>query len=875
LKLEPTREAAIVEELSQRLEDYYAELLAGGATAAEACRQTLVELSGSEMLQRELRRLERQVAPEPIVLGTNRRTNMIADLWHDLRYGARMLMKKPGFTLTAGFTLALGIGLNAALFSIVNALILRPLPYHEADRLVQLWQRDRRQGVAESPVSNADFLAWRTQARSFASLTAHNVHNVRMAALAPGDGAVEVAGVFVASNFFATLGATPQLGRTFVPEEEQPKQSSVVIVSHQFWQSRLGARADVIGQTITLDEGPHIVIGVLRPDYRHPEAFFDRAAEIFLPLPLRADDHRHALRVIGRLQPGVTPEQAQAEITTIARQLEQAWPQSNPGWGAAVVPLAEQRSSKVRRALFVLQGAVGFVLLITCVNLANLLLARVTTRAKELAVRSALGSDQLRLIRLFLSESVWLAVLGGLGGLLLASWCVALLPALAPRELTTLGEVRLDGQVLGFTLLLSLLTLFFFSLAPMWQVSRTSLSEVLKDTPSAPRGNGLRSLLVVAEVALTLALLTGAGLMLRSMLYLYSVPLGFEAENLLMMQVSLPRSVPTQKVVSIYQQLPAQIEALPGVQSAALTSSVPLSGYLNFRKSFTVAGQPAPAPNDQPVVGLRFISPNYFRTMSIPMVAGRSFTEADTATARHVAIVNEAFVRLYLSGLAPLGQKLLEGEMTDEIVGVVSDFKYESLQTEAKPEIYVPHAQNGFGGMALVVRTRVQPETLTAAVQRAVWPVEKNVVLSRVMTMTELLADVTARPRFLLWLLSVFALVALLLTGVGVYGVLAYTVAQSTREIGIRMALGAEARDMLKLVLGQGMVLALLGVGIGLLGALALTRLLKTLLFGVSATDPLTFAGVAALLCVVALLACWIPARRATKVDPMIALRHE
>src|SRR6266545_6762504 len=402
LKLEPTREAAIVEELSHRIEDYYAELLAGGATAAEACRQTLAELSGSEMLQRELRRVERQVAPEPIVLGTNRRTNMIADLWHDLRYGARMLMKKPGFTLTAGFTLALGIGLNAALFSIVNALILRPLPYHEAYRLVQIWQHDRRQGVAETPVSNADFLAWRAQARSFASLTAHNV---RPAALSTGEGAVEVAGVFVASNFFATLGATLQLGRSFAPEEEQPDQSSVVIVSHQFWQNRLGGRVDVIGQTITLDERPHTVIGVLRPDYRHPEVFLDRAAEIFLPLPLRADDHRRALRVIGRLQPGFTPEQAQAEMTAMARQLEQAWPQSNSEWGASVVPLAEQRSSKIRRALLVLQGAVGFVLLIACVNLANLLLARVTRRAKELAIRAALGAGELRLIWLFLSES--------------------------------------------------------------------------------------------------------------------------------------------------------------------------------------------------------------------------------------------------------------------------------------------------------------------------------------------------------------------------------------------------------------------------------------------------------------------------------------
>jgi putative ABC transport system permease protein len=793
-------------------------------------------------------------------------------LWQDLRYGARMLLKQPGFTLIAVFTLALGIGLNAALFSVVNALILRPLPYHEAACLVQLWQHDRRQGVAETPVSNADFLAWRAQARSFASLTAHNV---RPAALSTGEGAVEVAGVFVASNFFATLGATLQLGRSFAPEEEQPDQNSVVIVSHQFWQNRLGGRADVIGQTITLDERPHTVIGVLRPDYRHPEVFFDRAAEIFLPLPLRADDHRHALRVIGRLQPGFTPEQAQAEMTALARQLEQAWPQSNSEWDASVVPLAEQRSSKVRRALLVLQGAVGFVLLIACVNLANLLLARVTRRAKELAIRAALGAGKLRLIWLFLSESVWLAALGGLGGLLLALWLVNLLPALAPRELANLGEVRVDGWVLGFTLLLSLLTLFFFSLAPLWQLSRTSLNEVLKDTPSTPRGNSLRGLLVIAEVALTFALLVGAGLMLRSLLYLHNVPLGFNAENLLIMQASLLRSVPDQKIVGVYQEMLAQIEALPGVQSAALTSSAPLSRHLNFRTDFTIEGQPAPAPNKAPVIGLRFISPNYFRTMGIPLVAGRTFTEADTSTAPHVAIVNEAFVRRHLSGLVPLGRTLRRGETTDEIVGVVSDFKYEGLQTETEPEIYIPHAQNGFGGMTLVMRTRVQPEHLTADVQRAVWQIEKNAVLSRGTTMNKLLADVTARPRFMLWLLGVFALVALLLTGVGVYGVLAYLVAQSTREIGIRMALGAETRAVLMLTLWQGMGLVLLGVSVGLLGAWALTRLLKTLLFGVSVTDPLTFVVVALLLALVALLACWVPARRATKVDPLIALRHE
>ncbi len=790
-------------------------------------------------------------------------------LWQDLRYGARMLMKQPGFTLIAVLTLALGIGLNVALFSVINAVILRSLPYREAQQLVQLWQHDQRKGLLEAPVSNADFLAWRGQARSFADLTAHNV---RMAALSTSDGAVEVAGVFVAANFFSTLGVMPQLGRTFTPEEEQQNRSFVVIISHQFWQSQLGGRADVIGQTIVLDERPHTVIGVLRADYQHPEVFLDRAAEIFLPLPLNPNDHRHALRVIGRLRVGIAPQQAQAELMTIARQLEQSWPQSNAGWNARVVPLAEQHSSKVRRALLILQGAVAFVLLIACVNLANLVLTRVATRTKELAIRAALGAGKARLIQLFLTESLWLAMLGGLGGLLLAVWCVDLLPSFAPRELTNLGAIHIDGPVLGFTLLLTLMTLLCFSLAPLWQVSRASLNEVLKDTPSAPRGKRLRGALVIAEVALTLVLLTGAGLMLRSQLRLHNVPLGFDAKNLLLLQLSLPRSNP---MVSFYQQLPAKIEALPGVQSAALTSSAPMSRSLNFRTGFIVEGQPARALENQPVIGLRFVSPNYFRTMSIPLKDGRDFAEVDTATAPRVAIVNEAFARQYLSGLAPLGQKLRRGETVEEIVGVVGDFKYEGLQSEAEPEIYIPHAQNGFGGMTLVMRTRVPPESLATAAQRAVWQAEKNAVVSRVMTMNQLLSETTARPRFILLMLGVFALAALLLTGVGVYGVLTYTVAQNTREIGIRLALGARTCEVLKLVLGQGMKLVGAGVMIGLAGAFALTRLLKTLLFGVSATDPLTFAVIAVLLTGIALLACWIPARRATKVDPLIALRSE
>ncbi|MBO0720538.1 MAG: ABC transporter permease [Blastocatellia bacterium] len=790
-------------------------------------------------------------------------------LIRDLRNGARMLLKHPGFTSIAVITLALGIGLNSALFSVVNALILRPLPYRDPARLVQLWQDDRNTGNAETPVSNADFLAWRAQARSFTYLTAHNL---RPATLSTGDGTIEVPGVFVAGNFFTTLGVTPRLGRSFTTEEEQIIQSSVVIVSHSFWQSHLGGRADVIGQTITLDEQPQTIVGVLPPSYRHPEVFSDREAEIFLPLPLRADDHRHALRVIGRLQHGYTPEQAQAEISSIAGQLEGVYPLSNRGFGANLVPLAQQHSSKVRRSLLLLQGAVGFVLLIACVNLANLLLARVATREKELAIRAALGAGKLRLIRLFLSESLWLTALGGLGGLLLALWFVDLLPALEPHEITNLGDVRIDGTVLGFAFLLSLLAMFLFSLAPLWHASRTNINDVLKESPSAPRGKGLRSLLVVAEVALTVILLAGAGLMLRSLLLLQNVPLGFAAENLLMMHVSLPESIPSTE--SAFRKLSANVGSLPGVQSVGLTSCPPLSTYLNFHTDFVVNGLPEPAqPKNE--VGLRFISPNYFQTMGIPLAAGRDFTDADNSTAPRVAMVNQAFERIYLQGLSRLGRKLqLRGSLKD-IVGVVSDFKNVSLQTEVEPEIYIPQAQDGFGGMWLMVRTRVKPAGLAGEVQRAVWQVEKKAVLTRQTTMNDQLVDLNARPRFILLMLSVFASVALLLSGVGVYGVLSYTVAQSTREIGIRMAIGADARDMMKLVIGQGMFLALFGVCLGLAGAFALTRSLKAMLYGVSPTDPLTFVTIALLLMIIALLACWVPARRATKVDPITALRSE
>ena len=808
-----------------------------------------------------------------IAFGEHRMDHLI----QELRHAIRSLIRKPGFALAAVITLAIGIGLNSAIFSVVNSIILQPLPYRDPDRLVQIWERDRREGSEDSVVSPADFVDWQKQAQSFESISAYRIWRPE---LAGANGTVQLAGALVSNNFFETLGVTPLLGRTFAPEEGQPDKGRVVVVSYNFWQSRLGGRPDVIGQTLTINENPYIMIGVLRPDYRHPEPKWDQTAELWRPLALREGAERGSryLRAIGRLRQGATRQQAQAEMTAIASRLEQAWPATNTNVGVSIVPLHKQYTGNVRLALLVLQGAVAFVLMIACVNIANLLLARLAVREKEIAVRSALGAGKARLIRLLLTESMMLAITGGVVGLMLAYQGVNLLSSFAPRDLTRLSDIKLDGQVLIFTTALSLLTMLFFGAAPALHAVRTNINEALKGGRGAARGQGLRKYLVVAEIALALVLLVGAGLMLRSLIHLQSVRLGFNSDNLLTMQIGVPRSIEDHQIASYYQQLLARLEALPGVHSAAITSSLPMGGLNNTLTQVSIDGRPAPNLGKTSMAAYRPISPNFFRTMGVPIIKGRIFTERDIKDSTQVVIINETFAHRYLTGADPIGQKITPGfgqKGPREIVGVVLDFRHEGLEIAAEPEMYIPHAQDAWDIMALVVRTEGKPESSVAAIQNAIWSAEKNASLAQVRTMEQILYDLVSRPRFNLLLLSIFSIVALILAAIGVYGVMSYTVAQSTREIGIRMALGAQAREVLRLIIRQGMVLTLIGIVIGSATAFGLTRLMSSLLYGVSANDPLTFAGVTLLLAGVALLACYLPARRAAKIDPMVALRDE
>jgi putative ABC transport system permease protein len=788
-----------------------------------------------------------------------------------------MLTKKPGFTMAAIITLAAGIGLNAAIFSIVNSILLRPLPYREPERLIQVWETYKPDEMASGSASPNNFLDWKKQAQSFEGMTAINLWGYSLTGTSE---TTEVFGMQVTTDFFDLLGVAPQLGRTFSPEEDQLDKRHVVVISHSFWQERFGGDANIIGKTIKLDNDVHTVIGVLRPDFRQSELFTNYRSEIWVPLvlsPAANDRGRHHLRVIGRLKPGITIDRAQSEMTAIARQLEEAYPTTNTDRGINLVPLHEQATGSVRWALLLLQCATGFVLLIACTNVANLLLSRVTTREKEMAIRSALGASRWRIVRLLLSESLALALIGGAVGLLIAVWGIDLLVSIAPKNIPRLDEISLDGRVFGFTLGLSFLTAIFFGLVPAWQATRINLNESLKEGGrSATRGQGSRGAMVVAEIALTIVLLIGSGLLLRSLIQLQNVDLGFNPENLLTMRVSLlDINYPDrQRVANFYKESLARIEALPEVKSASLSSAPPIVPLSNMWVTFEIEGQPSD-PGREPTAQYRLITPGYFHTMEMSLIKGRAFTERDTRDATQVAIINEGFAQRHFPDADPIGRKIVAGRTVREIVGVVGNVRHRSLEEEADIELYVPHAQNPRGTVTVVIRTASDPERVVRAAQKAVWAGDSDAAVSNVMTMNQALSDVIARPRFNVFLLSIFSVIALMLAAVGIYGVMSYTVAQRTREIGVRIALGAQASDVLKLVVGQGMMLALIGVAIGIAGALGVTRLMSNRLYDVTATDPLTFIAVSGLMTAIALLACYIPARRATRVDPMVALRYE
>ncbi|HEX8140385.1 MAG TPA: ABC transporter permease [Pyrinomonadaceae bacterium] len=815
----------------------------------------------------------------------------MSTFWQDLRYGVRMLLKSPGFTLVAVFALALGIGANTAIFSVVNAVLLRPLPFAEPERLVRLWGTFSQQSVPRGEgqyydfnISPNDFADWRTQNRSFEAIAVFSSYG--SVTLTGRDEPLRLRCPVVSTEYFSVLGVKPALGRFFLPEEEQVGKHRVVVLSYGAWQQKFGADPSVVGQTLTLNGSSYTVVGVAPKIFEQPRPTPSAEPDMWRPLALELEPGgraSHFLHAMARLKPGVSLQQAQADMDSITANLERQYPDSNLGRGVRLSSLHEAIVGNIRPALRVLLGAVGFVLLIACANVANLLLARSTVRQREMAIRTALGASRLRIVRQLLTESILLAAVGGGLGLLLALWATDLLTGLGGKDIPRLGAISLDGRILGFTLLVSLLTGIIFGLIPALESARPDLNVSLKEGGRANVGGGqrFRQFLIVSEVALSLVLLVGAGLMMRSFWRLQHVQLGFDADNLLTLDLSLPRTRYKQadEAALFQQQLVERLKALPGVTSAASSSVLPLSGG-NSCDGMMIEGRPLASAGEAPCVEVRQTSPDYLRAMGIPLLRGRQLTEQDKRDAPFVVVINEALARRFFAGTDPIGQRISHSDPSGPpvwrtIVGVAGDVRHFGLDAEPLPEFYEPQLQAPSWGTSLVVRSASDPASVAAAVRAEVRRMDADLPVYNVKTMRELASESVAQPRFRTLLLAIFAAVALLLSGVGLYGVMSYWVTQRTREIGVRMALGAQASDVLRMVVGQGMMMAVVGVCVGLVASLALTRVIHSLLFGVSTTDPLTFAAVPLVLCVVAFLASYIPARRATRIDPMIALRYE
>ena len=804
-------------------------------------------------------------------------------IWQDLRYGLRMLRNRPGFTIVAVVTLALGIGANTAIFTIVDAALLRGLPYQSPERLYHLWERTPQAEFPQREFSYPDYQDYQ-----------HNKAFTALGAYTGGGGIITGRGeperVFAPSasaNFFTMLGVEPLIGRTFQPGEDTPGAPRTTVLTYGLWQRMFGGDPAVIGQALTINGNTHTVIGVLPPSFQ----FAFRPADLWLPYqPTETQLSRrfmHGTNVIGRLEPGTSAAQAQSEISSIAARIEAEHNQSHAGTGVILVPLQEQVVGQVRPILLVLLGAVGFVLLIACANLASLLLTRSIARQKEIAIRTALGAQARRLIRQLLTESVMLALAGGAAGLLIASWgvdaLVAALPDAQLNSLPFLRSLRIDTRILGFAFGLSLLTGIVFGLAPAIQSSRVDLVGALKEggrTSAAGTRQRLRGALVVTEIALAVVLLVGAGLMIKSLFRLLKVDVGFNPKNVLTMTVALPAGKygePNRRI-SFHDQLRERITALPGVESASVVNILPLIGGNTTR--FFVEGDPVPPPGQEIEANFRVIGPGYFQTLGIPLISGRFFDERDTAEAAGVVAINKTVADRVFAGRDPIGQRLRYPGFTgppDLVVGVVGDVKITGLDDAIKPVLYYPYPQDPSMTTNLVVRTTADPSSLVNAIRSECRTLETDVALFSVRTIEEMIDAAPAAfiRRFPAFLIGIFAAVALLLATIGIYGVISYSVSQQTHDIGVRMALGARAADILGMVLKQGLTLAALGVTTGMLGALALTRLLSSLLYEVQPGDPVILLSVAGVLVFVALLACYVPARRATKVDPMIALRYE
>lgn len=807
-------------------------------------------------------------------------------LLQDLRYGFRMFRKNPGFAIVAILTLGLGIGGNTAMFSVVDAVLIRPLPYPAPDRLVMLSldERAKHRGTNPHSYGLADFLAVREQQRSFE----------RVAAFAGGGNGVTLTGfsqpeqvpaTWVSAAYFATLGATPLIGAVPTGDDDKPGKEPVVVASHRFWRTHLDSSSNAIGRMLALNGKAYRLVGVMPEDFRPLGAPDSELYPVYQFEPPR-NRPPYYLRVFGRLKPGVAVQQAEAEVTNIAALVGRQYPDS-PYQSASTIPLRTAIVGDSRPVLLLLLAGVGFVLLIAIANVASLLLARASVRQTEMSVRCALGASRSRIIRQSLTESFLIASIGGVTGVLLARAGIQLLIALAPRGMPLEG-ITLDVRVLLFTFLVSVASGILFGLAPAWQSWRTSLHETLKER-GAGAGAGANRLvhdgLVILEFALALVLLTGAGLMIRSFVKLRGVSPGFSPDRVLTMRISLPPSTYSNEpqIIAFYQQLLARTRTVPGVRSAGITMSLP-PNLLQITNPFTVEGQPRDGSRPLQLAEEMTVSPDYFRALGAPLLRGRFFTDADKAGAPMVLIINESMARNYFPNQDPIGKRIQTGDPNpknpwETIVGVVGDVKYDGLDAREAPTLYVPYTSEGWASwsrsMFLVVATSMDPLHVAGSIRREVSALDKNLPVTHVRTMTEVLDASVTQPRFRTYLFGTFSFMALFLAAIGIYAVLAYSVSQRTREMGIRLALGAQPGAIVRLVVGHGMLLVAVGVLIGLAAAFAVTRLMAALLFGVSPTDPASFVSVASLLAVVALAACYLPARLAARVDPLVALHYE
>jgi len=797
-------------------------------------------------------------------------------LLKDIRYGARTLLKNRGFTAIAVLALALGIGANTAIFTVVNAVLLRPLPFEKPEQLVMVWEKRMQLGRERNPVSPPDFTDWRAQNQVFEDMAAFSNQGFNLGA---GTEPERIQGAGVSPSLFTVLRVRPRIGRAFDPDEDKPGANPVVIIGGALWQRSFGSDPEIVGKTIKLNERPYTVVGVMPADFVFP----NRRSEIWIPLILSPEDAAnrggHNLTVIARMKGGVTLAQARENMVSIAAQLEQQY-QVNTGHGSNVFSLYDEVVAGARPALLVLLGAVAFVLLIACANVANLLFARSTARQKEIAIRTALGAGRARIIRQLLTESVLLGISGGLLGVLLAAWGLDLLLAIGENSIPRVKEIRPDGLVLAFSLLISIATGLIFGLVPALHASRPDLNDALKEgsrsASGSVRSNRTRSVFVVAEVAICLVLLIGAGLMMKSFSRLLNVSPGFNPENVLSVNVALSgsRYRDGASVSGFYKQTLERLSALPGVQSASIVTALPMAGSFGSRY-FGIEGRPPQPPGQGFNANTNLATPGYFETMNIPLLDGRDFQEGDVRGTPDVVIINQEAARRYWPDENPVGQRITFENRTRTVIGVVGDVKQSGLDIETRPEMFSPYYQVTMPFGTVLVRTRTDPAAMISAVRGAMQEIDRDLPLYGIKTVSDVISESVAPRRLNMLLLGIFAGLALVLAAVGLYGVISYSVSQRTREIGIRMALGASHNSVLRLVVGQGLVLSVAGVAIGVTASFFLTKFMATLLFGVSPTDPMTFVAISALLIGVSIVASVIPARRAMKVDPMVALRYE